>query len=658
MAQAPKVAQVLLDTALPQLDHLFDYAIPEGLRNLVAIGQRVKVPLRAGARQAFGYIVRLSTDTTHQGTLSDISQIVSPVQMLTPQIYALARSLADRAAGNANDIIRLAIPTRQVRVEKEFFSSKPDSLGLSSSHPAKSSLHSRMSEPSRIALDALARPVRLGTGEWSTGWAVDLAERATAVLATQQSVIIVVPDHHDLTIIIDAVASFGVPSEQLIRVDAQQSNAQRYRSFLHTLNSTASIIVGNRSAVYAPCQNLGAIFVWDDSDPVLSEPLTPYVHARDAAIMRSELEHCDLVFASYARSLEVHRLVEMQYLTSVEVTEGKKSHARRVIARGDAGAFVTERIPELARRTLRAALEKGPVLVQVSSPGRAKAMFCRSCAHRQRCEACGGPLAPRSRGAGVDGVTCRWCKAKESARICDGCGASDFRLSGAGSELTVEQLQQQFPNTVVKRSDSANRRALVDSRPAIVVATRGAEPIAAEGYAAVILLDAESMLAPESLRAEEDALRAWCNASALARPDGTVVLTNVDGKLADAFVLKSTHQWMTAVLEERRILRFPPAVRVATISGSLPEVDKAVNRVSVLDGVDSMTLICEPGGTHRAVVRFNFNRGPEVALLLRAEVIANASVRRSKTRVAAQQQRTVSRLRVHMDDREVFDGEF
>ena len=81
-------------------------------------------------------------------------------------------------------------------------------------------------------------------------------------------------------------------------LDARQSNPDRYRAFLRCLDRRRrSSIVGNRSVVYAPAAALGLIALWDDGDPLLAEPLSPYVHARDAALMRQEQQGGALMFA-------------------------------------------------------------------------------------------------------------------------------------------------------------------------------------------------------------------------------------------------------------------------------------------------------------------------------------------------------------------------
>src|SRR5690606_13943615 len=96
---------------------------------------------------------------------------------------------------------------------------------------------------------------------------------------------------------------------------------------------------------------------------------------------------------------------------------------------------------------------------------------------------------------------------------------------------------------------------------------RGAEPIAAGGYRAVLLLDGERMLARESLRVGEDCLRWWANAIALAAVGAPSVLVGVGGPLAGALATWQLADYARSELADRRRLRFPPAVRVATVTG-------------------------------------------------------------------------------------------
>ena len=110
-------------------------------------------------------------------------------------------------------------------------------------------------------------------------------------------------------------------------------------------------------------------------------------------------------------------------------------------------------------------------------------------------------------------VTCRWCGRAETNFSCPTCGNHELRAITVGASRTAEELGRAFPSVPVIASAGDHIKSVVPDRPAIVVATVGAEPLAPHGYAAALLLDGDSLLRRESLRSGEDGL------SGSARPD-------------------------------------------------------------------------------------------------------------------------------------------
>ena len=126
MADERSVAKVVLDSPLPRLDHLFDYRVPESLRDGIVVGARVKVPLRVAGRVADGWVVALAATSEAPGELSPVEKVVSPAPVLAPEVWRLARAVADRSAGVASDVLRIAVPKRQVRVEQRWLAAEPE----------------------------------------------------------------------------------------------------------------------------------------------------------------------------------------------------------------------------------------------------------------------------------------------------------------------------------------------------------------------------------------------------------------------------------------------------------------------------------------------------------------------------------------------------
>ncbi|MFJ4996986.1 primosomal protein N' [Microbacterium sp. NPDC088619] len=630
--QSRRIARVLLDSPLPQLDRLFDYALPTELGD-VPVGVRVRVPLRTAGRMIDGYVVEIDTEDDADRPLSEVESVVSQVPVLPERTYRLARRAADRAAGSASDVLRLVIPKRQVRVEKAWTADAPapvpteDAVASAASLLASyDHLEEVLENAGRAAVEAI--PMQ---HEGEPGWAALLSSTATRMLAAGRSSILIVPDHRDLDLLLAALGAL-VPPEAVVRHDSRQTNPDRYRSFLRSLEDAPCIVVGNRSAVYAPVR-AGLVAVWDDGDPLLGEPLAPYINARDAALLRQEQEDSALLFVGHTRTTDVERLVAHGYLQDVRA-------ARRVMPRvilstpQEMDAPTAQRMPSSAFLSARNAAAEGPVLVQVSRPGFAPSLVCAECRAPARCAHCGGPLGAKHRGAVP---VCAWCGRGARAWACPTCSSTKLRLASSGSERTADELGKAFPGVRVIVADSAHPVEHVADKPALVVATRGAEPLAEGGYRAVVLLDGPRMLQAPDLRIGESCLRWWSNAAALAAPGAPIHLVGVDGTIARALATWNQSGYARAELAERAPLHMPPAARVALVEGSAAAVGRALAALQELALPSDAVLGPVPIESDdypprvRALVRFEYGAGSKVAAALRAVVVAEAvSNRRGK----------------------------
>ena len=689
--ERPPVVRVMVDSPLPQLDRLFDYAEPEALRAACVPGVRVRVPLRSAGRVADGYVIEVGDGQGYDGALSEVEQVVSPLPVLRPEIWALARAVADRQAGTASDVIRLAVPPRQVRVEKAHLAARSaavdgeredgadaapvdaaagaDPEPVATGGPATpargevadaalppidgyvpGSLDAVVDASGRAAVDAIPEVVELPGGAWAGRWAVTLAQAAVRVLASGRSSILVVPDYRDQDQLEAALAAVA-PAGSVIRTDARQSGPDRYRSFLQGLGADPRIVVGNRSAVYAPAPRLGLIALWDEGDPLHAEPLSPYAHARDVALLRTQQQGTALVLLAHSRSTEVERLVAIGHLGSVSPAVNRPPRVIPTTSQtGDEGFARQARIPSGAWRAAKDAVEHGPVLIQVARPGYAPLVACRACRQAARCTVCTGPLGMST---ATSTPTCGWCGHLAADWTCANCGSDELRLVTIGAGRTAEELGRAFPGVQVVVADGERQVQEVDAESRIVVATRGAEPVAAGGYRAILLLDGERMLARESLRVGEDVLRQWSNAAALAAPRAPVMLVGVGGQVARALATWQQSRYAHEELLERRALRFPPAVRAASVEGLPDAVGAAMERLDGIAGVDVLGPVPTEQGRVRAIVRLDYARGQDAARELRAAVVRNASSRRKPVAGRTGFRPTVP-LRVRFDDTGLF----
>jgi primosomal protein N' (replication factor Y) len=647
-----RIARVLLDSPLPQLDRLFDYLIPDGVE--VTSGVRVRVPLRTAGRVIEGYVVEIAQEEDDTRALSALDSVISGIPVLTPEIYRLTRAVADRAAGGVADVIRLAIPKRQVRVENAWLKTQvaEDNWSLDSSTVNETIAeyaglanvltgHRRAAVEVTCASDLTGNPL----------WAGLLAATAASVLDRGESAIVVVPDHRDIDLLWSELSKL-VPETILVRNDSRLSNAERYKFFLRTLQDEPCIVIGNRSAIYSPVK-AGLLAIWDDGDSLLAEPLAPYVHARDAALVRQEQEGSALLFASHTRSTDVERLVLAGWLDAIgprrrRLPKVTLSTDQELDQRGI-------RMSPSAFRIAREALEHGPVLIQVARPGYSPSLVCATCRSSARCNDCGGPLGATRQGAIP---TCGWCGRSARSWTCKHCKADKLQFSSSGSERTAIDLARGFPGFRVIVADAEHPVEEVPAKPALVVATRNAEPRAVGGYRAVILLDGARMLQAPQLRIGESCLRWWAGASALAAPDAPIHLVGVSGALAQAFASWTHAAYARSELADRAQLRMPPTVRTALIDGTVEAVKRTIESLAQLHLAKDAVLGPVPiqsqkpteVGKVRALVRFDYSQGAAVATALRARVVAEAVARRARHAGTA---RTTLTVRLDMLDPEL-----
>lgn len=589
------VARVLVDSGLAHLDRPFDYAVPAALAEEARSGVRVKV--RFSGQDLPGFVIERVAHASHPGRLAPLRSVVSPEPVLTPEVLAVARSLAQRYAGTVGDVLRLAVPPRHARAEAALpldpplIEATPPQASTEAwlRYPAGEAYLERLEEGGHPGAALLLAPAMRTAQDWPGAF----AEAAAAVLRSGRGAVLVVPDHRDLSRADAALTEVLGPGRH-VRLSADQGPQARYTAYLKVLRGHVRVVVGTRAAAFAPVRRLGLVAWWDDGDDLHLEPRAPYPHTREVLRLRAGLEGAALLTAGYARSCAVQRLVEEGELASVEATRRRAAtaHVRRADEGSEDAADPLARaahVPSLAWRTAKAALAQGPVLVQVPRRGYLPSLSCRTCRARARCPQCAGPLA-------LDGphgpLSCRWCGSLATSYACPTCGDPRVRAAVVGARRTAEELGRAFAGVPVQTSGAGVVLDVVEPTPRLVIATPGAEPRAGEeGYAAALLLDAWALLDRPALDAGEEALRRWLGAAALVRPGsrgGQVVLCGAPTGIvipAVEALLRWDPVWAAErELADRRDLHLPPAGRMATLTGTRAAVDQALAALELPPG--------------------------------------------------------------------------
>jgi primosomal protein N' (replication factor Y) (superfamily II helicase) len=603
------IARVLPMLSVPHLDRDFDYLVSAEQSDDAQPGVRVRV--RFHGRLVDGFVLERRNDTDHTGKLGWLDRVVSAEPVLTAEIRRLVDAVAARYAGTRPDVLRLAVPARHARVEKEP-AAVPALPVVSPVDPSGWETYARGGQfLSALSESLAARAVwQALPGE---SWADRFAEAAAQTIRSGKAVLAIVPDQRDLDALSEAAAA-RIDERSVVALSAGLGPAARYRRWLAALRGSARLVIGTRSAVFAPLSDLGLVMVWADADDTLAEPRAPYPHAREVAMLRAHQARCAALIGGYARTTEAHALVRNGWAHDVVAPRAVvRTRTPRVVALDDSGyaeerdpAARTARLPSIALRAARAALDSGaPVLVQVPRRGYVPSLACARCRTIARCRHCNGPLSVQeSAGPGPATCTvCRWCSRADPTLRCARCGSDAVRAVVVGARRTAEELGRAFPGTAVITSAGEAIVAEVGAKPALVVATPGAEPRASGGYGAALLLDTWALLGRQDLRAAEDALWRWMTAAALVRSRGDGGLVTV---IADSSIptVQSLIRWDPVghaedELAARSEVGLPPCVHMAAIDGAAEAVHALLVEAQLPEDADLLGPVDLPAGARR-----------------------------------------------------------
>ena len=614
-AEHEPIARVLPMLSVPHLDREFDYLVSAEQSDDAQPGVRVRV--RFHGRLVDAFLLERRSDTDHVGQLGWLDRAISAEPVLTPEVRRLVDAVAARYAGTRPDVLRLAIPPRHARAEKADGAVPL----LPVVEPVDPAGWARYTGGERFV--SALRDGRAVRAIWQAlpgeQWCDRVAEAAAAAVSGGHGVLVIVPDQRDIDALWRA-ATARIDEAAVVALSAGLGPAARYRRWLAVLRGHARLVIGTRSAVFAPVHKLGLVLVWDDGDDTLAEPRAPYPHAREVAMLRAHQLRCAAVIGGYARTAEAQALVRSGWAHDlVAARPVVRSAAARVVALDDAGyaeerdpGARTARLPSVALRAARSALERGaPVLIQVPRRGYMPSVACARCRTIARCRHCMGPLSlsggwptsPTQRLQDATGAVCRWCGGIDSSLRCRTCGSDAIRAVVVGARRTAEEVGRTFPGSTVITSAGDAVHPEIDPGPALVVATPGAEPHAPDGYGAALLLDSWALLGRPDLRAAEDTLRRWMAAAAQvhARGDGGVVVVVAESAIpaVQALIKWDPVGHAEAELNARAEVGLPTSVHMAAVAGASVAVTAQLDLAELPEDADLLGPVDLPAGVRR-----------------------------------------------------------
>ena len=576
-----RFARVVAESKLLQLDREFDFVVPEELQGIIDFGHRVSFLIGRSKAKQTGFVVELLDESRY--ATSPLIEIVGSRPVLTKDVYRLAREVANRQCVAVGEILATAIPDHMARTAIV--------------EPAPALAITDNDEPMREAL-LVSGKQELLNGALLPSWMPEFIKSAKDTSERGQSVLLLVPEISDATALSKACEKAGL---KVTVLTPELKRSERFKVF-HSLLGASAIVVGTRSAIYAPVANLGLICMADDLDDSWREQGSPYTHARELALMRAGSK-VSLIFAAPYRSLELQRLVEIGYLT-----ERNMQGAPPRISFTEPGFRLDTASFDMAKQSIK----RGPLLVLLPRKGSSAAAYCSSCGERQRCD-CGGYIWEPTSGR----YECRICKKLHTA--CQACDSANLKRGRTGSQRTVAEIGKAFPNSAIYEATAEKLPVFTEKPNVIVVATPGSAPRLDKGYAGLLVLDCDIWLAAQHITADQLAMRDWAEALELLAPSARAVFEGLGSHLGKPLALWQHVELAKAALAETTALKLPPSMRIASLEATPKVLEEALSEASSA-GAETLR---NAGNT--ALIRFSYSQGMQVAQALRAVAIKAAA---------------------------------
>jgi len=459
----------------------------------------------------------------------------------------------------------------------------------------------------REALDAIASSGGTGArvfvlhGVTGSGKTEVYLRAAAEALASGRQALLLVPEISLVPQTLDRVQSH-LGSARVAVAHSYLGGTERLGYWEKVASGRADVVVGARSAVFAPLGRLGLIVLDEEhEDSYKQDQGAPRYHAREVAVRRARREGATLILASATPSIETYRHALIGDYTLLSLPERVAGRALPPVELVDMRIELASGNRGLFSRALQAALSQTlgagqQAILFLNRRGHSTFILCRDCGWVARCPRCDVSLTYHD--ADQD-LQCHYCGYHAPAPgRCPGCGGHRVRYFGAGTQRVEDEVRLYYPSArvarldsdVVRRSGEAARvLALFESGQAdVLVGTQMvAKGLDIAGVGLVAAVAADSALHLPDFRAPEKTFRLLTQAAGRAgrgdSPGRVVIQTyNPDHPAIAAAARHDYVSFATAEMAARRVLGYPPFTHLVRVEFSDPDEGKARDAAAAL----------------------------------------------------------------------------
>jgi primosomal protein N' (replication factor Y) (superfamily II helicase) len=451
-------ANVLLPQKVGQNKETLTYRLPEGLN--AEAGQIVEIPLRN--RKVKGVILEFDDKEPPYKT-RDIIKITENAPHLSARQLELMRWIADYNFSPLFRALKLFLPVPFIK-KKKLIAETPAELAAYEFNP-----RNKLSDDQLAVLEKFNRTqktVSLLHGITGSGKTEIYLHIADKNLQKGRQVLMLIPE---ISLTPQTLKHFENHFKQKIAVIHSRLTAkEKQREWMAIYKGEARIVIGSRSALFAPFRDLGCIILDEEHDSSYKQDQSPRYHAFDVAVKMAEMLDIKLIAGSATPTIESYYKAETGKFELLEMASRAQSHLgsrlpktrivdlREEIKKKNFSIF-SEPLQEKIREKLAA---KEQMILFLNRRGAASAVICRECGLVVKCDNCDMPLTYHTHYTVENSVyhaerlICHHCGRLEKVpRSCPKCRSIYIRYIGLGTQRVEDELGKMFPQARILRAD-------------------------------------------------------------------------------------------------------------------------------------------------------------------------------------------------------------
>jgi len=453
-----KFADVIVNITHENVDRPFTYAVPEELEDRIYPGCPVFVPFGSGNTKRTGYILSLKSDPGMEPEkIKRILEIAEKGFSAGTDLIALSAWMHEHYGCMMNQALKTVLPVKQ-SVRKRKTASGPDPFGFDTISGNAVTLNTEQQRAFSVFEKDWHNGIRktyLLYGITGSGKTEVYMEMIRMVLREGKQVILLIPE---ISMTYQMVSRFrAVFQDKVALIHSKLSAGEKYREFERAKNGEATIMIGPRSAVFAPFSALGLIILDEEHDGAYKNDTVPRYETRDVAEKRAEIAGASVILGSATPCADSYRKAMEGSYTLLRLSERAvrgsllaKTHIadmREELKTGNRSVF-----SRLLREMILDRLEKKEqIILFMNRRGYSNFVSCRTCGEAIKCPHCDVSLTLHEDGF----LRCHYCGFETVLpKNCPQCGSPYIAAFGTGTQKLERLTKKIFPEARVLRMDS------------------------------------------------------------------------------------------------------------------------------------------------------------------------------------------------------------